>query len=75
MKRVVLIALTIATLGSLAGCYPYYRDGYYRDGYYNRGYYGSGAYGRHRDGYEYNRGYYGDRRNAPYADYDYGYDR
>jgi hypothetical protein len=62
-KRFVLLAL--ATLVPLAGCvapYPYYGRGYYGGGY-------GGAY------YGYNNGgYYGERRYAPYADYNYGYD-
>lgn len=72
-KRVILIAL--AALVPLAGCvapYPYYRAGYYDRGYYGGAYAG---YGYRGDYYGYNRGgYYGDRRYAPWADYNFGYD-
>jgi hypothetical protein len=67
-KRIILVTLALTALLPLAGCvapYPYY-------GYYGRGYYG-GGYGD--ADYGYNRGgTYGDRRYAPYADYNYGYD-
>ena len=73
-KRVILIAL--AALVPLASCvapYPYYRAGYYDRGYYGGAYAGYG-YGYRGDNYGYGGGYYGERRYAPWADYNYGYD-
>ena len=60
MKRAILISLALAASLPLAGCVAPYP--YY--GYYGPGYYGG----------DYGDAYYGDRRYAPWADYDYGYD-
>ena len=67
MKKIALVAISLAGL-MLTACAPRYYDGYYdRDGYY-RGYRG------HAYGERYNDPYYGSR----YRDHDYddrAYDR
>jgi hypothetical protein len=76
-KRAILIVLTLLPLAGCVAPYGYYDRGYYGGGYAGS-YYGGGYRGGYGGGdayYGYGRGgNYETHRNAPWADYDGGYD-